>query len=77
MKKISEIDAFALGRSPISEKEREKLQQNKLQMERENGYQKLLELCAIGEYEAARILTNNNPNWGYQIIDEEVVERED
>lgn len=77
MKKLSEIDAFVMGRKPPSDREREKLRQQRLGEERDAGYQKLLDLCAVGEYEAARILADKNFQWGYQIVGKEVIERED
>ena len=74
MKKISNIDPFASGRPHLSDEEREKLIQAKYQQQKEDGYQKLFELCRIGEYDAARHLANRNPNWGYEIINGEVME---
>jgi ankyrin repeat protein len=77
MKRINEIDPFVLGRSPLSEQEREKLRLAKRQQQKEDGYQYLTELCSIGEYDAAKQLANQNSNWGYEVIDGVVVERFD
>ncbi|HAX76341.1 MAG TPA: hypothetical protein DCY88_11000 [Cyanobacteria bacterium UBA11372] len=77
MKKIGNIDPFASGRPHLSDEEREKLRQAKYQQQKEDGYQKLVELCRIGEYEAARHLANRNPHWGYQVIDGEIIELND
>jgi hypothetical protein len=77
MKKIGDIDPFASGRPNLSDEEREKLRQARSQQQKEEGYQKLVDLCLIGEYDAARHLANRNPNWGYEIIDGEVMELND
>jgi len=77
MKRINEIDPFVLGRSPLSEQEREKRRLAKRQQRKEDGYQYLTELYSIGEYDAAKQLANQNYNWGYEVIDGVVVERFD
>lgn len=77
MKKISNIDPFASGRPNLSGQERERWRQAKSQQQKEEGYQMLVELCRICEYDAARHLANKNYNWGYEIIDGEVVELND
>ncbi|OKH38454.1 hypothetical protein NIES2119_10530 [[Phormidium ambiguum] IAM M-71] len=77
MKRIDRIDGLSLGRMPLSPKERENLQQGKLQKQKEEGYQILAELCRLGEYNAARNLANKNLSWGYEIVDGEVMEKED
>lgn len=77
MKRINQIDGFNLGRSPLSEEEREKLRRERLQKQKEVGYQLLTELCYLGEYDAAKKMANQNKNWGYEIIGKEVMERED
>lgn len=77
MKKINKIDGLSLGRMPLSPKERDNLRQEKLQKQKEEGYQLLAELCRLCEYDAARNLANKNSNWGYEIVDGEVMEKED
>jgi hypothetical protein len=76
MKKVNEIDGFSLGRIPLSHKDRENLRQERLQNQKEEGYQLLAELCRLGEYDAAKILANKNYVWGYEIVDGEVMEKE-
>jgi hypothetical protein len=75
MKRIDKIDAFSLGRPPLSEKERENLNRAKFQQQKEDGYQHLTELCRLGEYDAARQLANRNRSWGYEIVGGEVIDR--
>lgn len=77
MKRVGNIDAFVAGRRPLSDKERENLHRDKLQQQKEDGYQQLTELCRIGEYDAAKQLANQNSKWGYQIVDGVVVEKND
>lgn len=77
MEKINRIDGFTLGRIPLSPRERDNLRQEKRQKQREEGYQLLAELCRLGEYDAARNLANKNSSWGYEIVDGEVMEKED
>ncbi len=59
----------------LSEAEREKLRREKFQQQKEEGYQQLAELCRLGEYDAAKHLANQNPIWGYEIVDGIVMER--
>ena len=77
MKPIGNIDPLASGRQTLSDEERKKIRRAKYQQQKEEGYQKLVELCRIGEYDAARQLANKNPKWGYEIIDGEVIELND
>jgi hypothetical protein len=63
-----------LGREPISEETRKKLRLERLQKEKENGYQLLAELCYLGEYDMAKQLANRNKKWGYEIVDGVVIE---
>lgn len=77
MKKIQDVDVFASGRPNISEREREQLLQEKHEQQKAAGYQQLVELCALGEYEAAKQLANRNLNWGYEVVDGVVSERTD
>lgn len=77
MKRIRDIDAIALGRPNLSHQKREQLHQTKLQQQKEEGYQYLVELCRIREYDAAGQLANRNPSWGYEIVDGVVMERLD
>jgi hypothetical protein len=77
MKSIRDIDALALGRPNLSDEEREQLRQAQLQQQKEEGYQYLVELCRLGEYDAANQLANRNSIWGYKIVDGVVMERLD
>ena len=77
MKHIGNIDPLAPGRPNLSQAEREHLSRTKLQQQKEDGYQKLVELCLLGEYDAARHLANRNSRWGYQIVGGEVIDRID
>ena len=77
MKRISDINPLGEGRPSLSEKERKKLRRERWQREREEGYQKLVELCNLGEYDMAKQLANRNSNWGYEIVDNIVMERID
>lgn len=77
MKRINRIDGFSLGRIPLSSQERDNLRQEKRQKQKEEGYQILAELCRLGEYDAARNLVNKNSSWGFEIVDGEVMEKED
>ena len=76
MKRINRIDGLSLGRKPLSSKERDYLRQEKLQNQKEEGYQLLAEFCRLGEYDVARNLANKNSSWGYEIVDGEVMEKE-
>ncbi|MFB2897328.1 hypothetical protein ACE1CI_30800 [Aerosakkonemataceae cyanobacterium BLCC-F50] len=76
MKRINQIDAFDLGRSPLSDEERQKLRRERLQKQKEEGYQLLAELCYLGEYDAAKRIANQNQNWGYEIVYGEVMDKE-
>jgi len=75
MERIGDIDAFLLGRSPLSEQERNKLRWARYQQQKEDGYQQLAELCSLGEYELAKQLANRNPSWGYEVVNGVVMER--
>jgi hypothetical protein len=77
MKRISEINPLGEERANPSEEEREKLRRERLLRERDEGYQKLVELCNLGEYNMAEQLANRNFNWGYEIVDGIVMERID
>jgi hypothetical protein len=77
MKKISEINPLGDERPNPSDEEREKLRRSRLQRERDQGYQKLVELCNFGEYDMADQLANRNFHWGYEIVDGIVMERID
>jgi len=75
MEQIRDIDALGLGRPNLSDREREQQLLKKNQQQKEEGYQQLVELCALGEYEAAKQLANRHPNWGYEVVDGVVMER--
>ncbi len=77
MEKIDKIDVMALGRPNISPQEKEKLQRVKLQQQKEEGYQQLVELCRLGEYHAAKQLADRHSQWGYEVVDGVVIERID
>ncbi|PSB13527.1 hypothetical protein C7B69_20165 [filamentous cyanobacterium Phorm 46] len=77
MKRISEINPLGEERPNPDEETREKLRRSRLQRERDAGYQKLVELCNLGEYDMAKQLANRHFNWGYEIVDRIVMERID
>jgi len=77
MKRISDINPLGEERPNPSEEEREKLRRERLQREREEGYQKLVELCNFGEYDIAQHLANRHFKWGYEIVEGFVRERID
>jgi len=77
MKRISNINPLGEERPNPSEQEREKLRGERLQRERDEAYQKLVELCNLGECDLAEQLANRNSNWGYEIVDGIVMERID
>ncbi|XZO03896.1 MAG: hypothetical protein ACM65L_09305 [Microcoleus sp.] len=77
MKRISEINPLGEERPNPSEEEREKLRVERLQREKDEGYQMLVELCNLGEYDMADLLANRHFNWGYEIVDGIVMERMD
>jgi hypothetical protein len=57
MQRIGDIDVFKSGRRMLSAAARENLHKAKLQEQKETGYQQLAELCALGEYDAAKLLS--------------------
>ncbi|MEG4584198.1 hypothetical protein QUA54_02965 [Microcoleus sp. MOSTC5] len=75
MKRISNINPLGEERPNPSEQEREKLRQERLQRERDEAYQMLVELCNLGEYDMAQQLANRHFNWGYEVVDGIVMER--
>ena len=77
MEKIGRIDFMDFGRPNIPKPEREKIQEAKLQQQKEEGYQQLAELCRLGEYDAAQQLAIRNSSWGYEVVDGVVMERID
>ena len=77
MKGISDINPLGEERPNPSKQERKKLRRERLQREREEGYQKLVELCNFGEYDMAKHLANRHFNWGYEIVEGFVRERID
>ncbi|MDY6781916.1 MAG: hypothetical protein SW833_05085 [Cyanobacteriota bacterium] len=74
MQQLGQIDALGKERPPLKEAKRKKLSQRHKQLERERGYEQLLHLCDLGEYDAAQHLAQKHPNWEYEIIEGEVVE---
>ncbi|MBE9124109.1 hypothetical protein IQ269_25740 [Tychonema sp. LEGE 07199] len=77
MKRVSDIDPLGSERANPSDEEREQLRRKRLQRERDEGYQKLVELCNFGEYDMAQQLANRHFNWGYEIVDGMVMEKID
>ncbi|MBD0394034.1 MAG: hypothetical protein ICV52_09275 [Microcoleus sp. C1-bin4] len=75
MKRISDINPLGEERPNPSEEEREKLRRERLQRERDEAYQMLVELCYFGEYDMAQQLANRHFNWRYEIVDGIVMER--
>ena len=77
MRRISEINPLGEERPNPSEETREQLRRERLQRERDEGYQTLVELCNLGEYDMAQQLANRHFNWGYEIVYGVVMERID
>ncbi|MCU0546742.1 MAG: hypothetical protein MUE44_32025 [Oscillatoriaceae cyanobacterium Prado104] len=77
MQRISDINPLGEERSNPSQIEREKLQQQRLQQEKDLGFQQLIELCNLGEWEMAKQLAAKHYSWGYEIFDGVVIERID
>ena len=77
MKRITDINPLGEERPNPSEKDRKKLRRERWQREREEGYQKLVELCNLGEYHMAEHLANRHFKWGYEIVEGFVIERID
>ena len=75
MKRISDINPLGEERQNPSEQERKKLRRERLQRERDEGYQMLAELCYLGEYDMAQQLANRHFNWGYEVVEGFVIER--
>lgn len=73
MQRISEINALAKGRKQLSNRERVHKQQEQHEQDKIAGYQQLVELCFLGEKEAARTLANQHPDWGYKIVGGQVM----
>ena len=74
MQQLGQINALAKERSPLTERQRQKLSERHKQLEREQGYEQLQQLCYLGEYDAAKHLAHRHPSWEYEIVDGEVVE---
>lgn len=77
MQRISDINPLGEERSNPSQIAREKLRQQRLQREKDFGFQQLVELCNLGECEMAKQLAAKNYSWGYEIVDGVVIERID
>ena len=77
MKRISEINPLGEERPNPDEETRENLLRERLQRERDAGYQMLVELCDLGEFDMAQQLASRNSNWGYEIVDGIVMEKLD
>jgi len=75
MEPLHQIDPLCSGRQQIPPDKRQKQVQEQRELEKQEGYQKLLDLCAIGEPEAAQRLAASHPHWGYEIIDGWVSDR--
>ncbi len=72
MKPIKEIDILGQERPLPSPLQRKLLYRQQLEQEKRQGYERLTELCRLGEYDAARHLARRNPQWGYQILEGQV-----
>ncbi|MEO6860029.1 MAG: hypothetical protein ABI180_00535 [Microcoleus sp.] len=77
MKRISDINPLGVERASPSDAEREKLHQERLQHDKYLGFQQLIELCILGEYDMAKQLTARHSSWGYEIVDGVVMDRVD
>ncbi|HLO49832.1 MAG TPA: hypothetical protein VK211_15555 [Kamptonema sp.] len=75
MKRISDINVLRVEREFLSETQRDQLRRERVEQEKEKGYQMLTELCELGEYDAAKQLANKNSRWGYEIVDGMVMEK--
>ncbi|MDJ1176532.1 hypothetical protein [Roseofilum capinflatum] len=75
MEPLHQIDPLLPGRPKSSPEQRRKQAQEQRELEKQEGYQKLIDLCAIGEIEAAQRLLAAHPHWGYEIIDGWVSDR--
>jgi hypothetical protein len=73
MEQAGNFDCLNPSRPPLADEEWEKLRQQKIQADREQGYQQLTELCHLGEEDAAKHLARKNSRWGYEIIEGMVV----
>ncbi|MDB9518605.1 hypothetical protein PN466_16790 [Roseofilum reptotaenium CS-1145] len=68
MEPLHQIDSLLPGRPKIGPEQRQKQAQERRELEKQEGYQKLIDLCAIAEPEAAQRLAAANSHWGYKII---------
>jgi hypothetical protein len=75
VQRISDINPLGEERQNMSAAARAKRQQERLQRDRDAGYQKLVELCNLGEFDMAKQLVDRNYNWAYEIADGMVMER--
>jgi hypothetical protein len=75
MEKMGNIDPLGKERNMLSEGEREKKTYQRVRQEKEKGYQLLVELCLLGEEHYAQQLAQKNPQWGYYILEGEVIEK--
>lgn len=77
MKKLSDIDFGGKERSPLTPEQRNAIAQQRQQEQREQGYAWLKHLCSMGETDMAKQEALRHPEWGYEIIDNQVVEQLD
>ncbi len=77
MKRISEINPLGSERQNPSNPERAKQRQERLDREKCLGFQQLIELCCLGEYNMAKQIAARHSSWGYEIVDGVVVDRVD
>lgn len=75
MEKIGNIDPLGKERNMLSPGERETKTYQRVRQEKEKSYQLLVELCLLGEYSYAQQLAQKNPQWGYCILEGEVMEK--
>lgn len=73
MKQIKAIDILGQERPIPSQSQRKLLYQQRLEEEKSKGYGQLKELCCLGEYYAASHLARRNPQWGYKVVDGEII----
>ncbi|MEC4804140.1 MAG: hypothetical protein SAJ12_02555 [Jaaginema sp. PMC 1079.18] len=72
MKKLSDIDFGAIKRSPQTPEKEDAIAQ-----QRQQGYGWLKHLCLMGETDMAKQEALRHPEWGYEIIDNQVIEQLD
>ena len=77
MQPLSNIDTLNQSRATPSEQERRQIRLQQREDDQVRGYDQLTDLCRLGEYELAQQLAQQNPQWGYEIREGFVREKED